>query len=369
MRPDRVLAVVPALNEEKHIMEVLKPLLEAKQQGLVDDALVIDDGSKDKTKEICESLGVRVIRHEENMGKGSALLTALEVAGQEDFSIIFMTDADMVDLTVQQISGFIEKIKDRNQIYMIRAPYRQVNNEIPEGSHTCTHDNSGFRAIRLSKLILTKKLVEALTSGKFTLEDAIEEHFRPPSVMEFDKWLIDDPERLSRGLRSIGVQVKGNLTLETGNDDPNMFLMRNSGGDRYNICYNKDSWNVTVAVNGLQVDTPPLRGKMVYSPNSTTLYVFNQSDYDEYKEHVLAVGGLGLKSRRRGGGHFDQVGILLEMAELSDYKLRRRERLAKLRLIRSCGLAESAGDARELARLDLDDIERMARGKDKNRLK
>jgi len=70
--------LIPAYNEEKAILETIEGV-----KGAVDDSyeiLVIDDGSMDRTYELAKSCGVRVIRHETNKGKATALKTGVENA-------------------------------------------------------------------------------------------------------------------------------------------------------------------------------------------------------------------------------------------------------------------------------------------------
>ena len=56
--------LVPAFNEEQSIAKVV---IDSKKFGTV---IVCDDGSTDATARIAESLGVVVIRHRKNEGKG-----------------------------------------------------------------------------------------------------------------------------------------------------------------------------------------------------------------------------------------------------------------------------------------------------------
>ena len=68
----KIVVVIPAFNEEKTIAKVV---VGAKKSA--DAVIVCDDGSTDMTAEIAGSLGIQLIRHEENSGKGRALATLI----------------------------------------------------------------------------------------------------------------------------------------------------------------------------------------------------------------------------------------------------------------------------------------------------
>ena len=84
-----VVACIPAYEEEKTIARVV---LQA--QRYVDRVVVCDDGSGDLTAEIAERLGADVVRHERNMGYGSALRTLFEKARELNADIMVILDAD-----------------------------------------------------------------------------------------------------------------------------------------------------------------------------------------------------------------------------------------------------------------------------------
>ena len=87
-----VSILIPAFNEQDGIGEVidsLQRLMEAEQ--ISGEILVIDDGSKDRTVEVVQSKGVRLIQHDSNQGYGSSLKTGIRHA-QHDLMLI--TDAD-----------------------------------------------------------------------------------------------------------------------------------------------------------------------------------------------------------------------------------------------------------------------------------
>ena len=68
----RVAAVIPAYNEEKHIGDVVR-----RTRQRLDDVLVVDDGSADKTSERAREAGGEVIVHDQNQGKGETIKTGL----------------------------------------------------------------------------------------------------------------------------------------------------------------------------------------------------------------------------------------------------------------------------------------------------
>ncbi|SFM56429.1 glycosyltransferase family 2 protein [Methanolobus profundi] len=70
-----IVAVIPAFNEEVHIHDVIK-----KAKHYVDEIIVVDDCSKDATAFIAQSLGVRVVHHDRNMGKVESLRSGFSAA-------------------------------------------------------------------------------------------------------------------------------------------------------------------------------------------------------------------------------------------------------------------------------------------------
>ena len=76
MRAKRVVVVIPAYNEERTIVGVIRGL---KQRGFT-RLIVIDDGSSDRTGELASCEGVIRLRHLLNRGLGGALGTGISAA-------------------------------------------------------------------------------------------------------------------------------------------------------------------------------------------------------------------------------------------------------------------------------------------------
>jgi glycosyltransferase involved in cell wall biosynthesis len=85
-----VTIVIPAHNEEGAIGAVLSALRGA-THPVIRQVIVVDDGSSDRTGEIAEAAGVRVIRQPSNRGYGAALKTGIRAASSE---YVLTMDAD-----------------------------------------------------------------------------------------------------------------------------------------------------------------------------------------------------------------------------------------------------------------------------------
>ena len=85
-----VHAVVPALNEEETVAEVVKRLA-----PVVDGTTVVDDGSTDRTGEVARAAGAAVIRHVQKSGKGAAIRTALAAILPTACTHVLLIDAGL----------------------------------------------------------------------------------------------------------------------------------------------------------------------------------------------------------------------------------------------------------------------------------
>lgn len=85
----RVVAAIPAYNEEGSIGQVVEESLR-----YVDRVFVIDDGSLDKTSEIATNAGATVFRHLTNRGYGASIKACLALAIASDADILVVLDGD-----------------------------------------------------------------------------------------------------------------------------------------------------------------------------------------------------------------------------------------------------------------------------------
>ncbi len=104
-----ISVIIPAYNEEKSIEETInKVKLTLKKTRINHEIIVIDDGSKDKTKEIIKNKfkDIILIEQEENRGYGASLKEGIKNA---KYKWIAITDADGT-YPIEEISKLLEYI-------------------------------------------------------------------------------------------------------------------------------------------------------------------------------------------------------------------------------------------------------------------
>ncbi|MBU4285012.1 glycosyltransferase family 2 protein [Patescibacteria group bacterium] len=85
----KIFVVIPAYNEEKTIGQVIREV-----KKYVDNIIVVDDGSTDKTYETAKKEEVSIYHHIINRGLGGALTTGIKGALLEHGDIFLTFDAD-----------------------------------------------------------------------------------------------------------------------------------------------------------------------------------------------------------------------------------------------------------------------------------
>ena len=124
--PQRTSIIVPVYNEEKTVVDVIEHL---KKLPFNKEIIIIDDGSTDGTREILSNikdLAVKIVFHETNKGKGSAIATGLKNAEGE---IIAIQDADL-EYDPNQLVELIKPIQDNKADVVYGSRFLKENPNI-----------------------------------------------------------------------------------------------------------------------------------------------------------------------------------------------------------------------------------------------
>lgn len=179
--------VIPVFNEEKNISELLDKIQNNLSSN--DQIIVVDDCSTDNTVDIVKTFPCELIKHENNIGKGQALINGISKAKGD---IIFFIDGDGQD-DPSEISKLVEKlnegydfvigsrfIPDKNQEKKKRYDQNALSPVNFVGNKTLTFlinklfdlniydTQSGFKCFRSDKLRSLK-----LESKKYEIETEI----------------------------------------------------------------------------------------------------------------------------------------------------------------------------------------------------
>lgn len=100
----KVTAIIAAYNEEKTIGPIIDVL---KEVPLIEQIVVVSDGSTDRTVEIARNKGVEVVELLHNIGKGGALYRGLEYIRTE---VVLLLDADLVGLQKDHVEALIQPV-------------------------------------------------------------------------------------------------------------------------------------------------------------------------------------------------------------------------------------------------------------------
>ncbi|MFN9993964.1 MAG: glycosyltransferase family 2 protein [Phycisphaerales bacterium] len=93
MTNPKLSVIIPAYNEQATILKLIERVRAVRIEK---EILIVDDCSRDGTSEVLKSIegtpGIRVIRHDMNMGKGAALRTGIRASCGD---IVIIQDADL----------------------------------------------------------------------------------------------------------------------------------------------------------------------------------------------------------------------------------------------------------------------------------
>ena len=162
----RVLAVIPAYNEEESIVPTMEEFLDT-DTGC--DYVIINDGSSDNTESICRQHGYNVISHPTNLGLTAGFQTGVKYALANDYDAVIQFDSDG-----QHVPSYIRPMVEKME---------RDGADIVIGSRFVKRKKSfsarmiGSRLITASIKLTTGKTITDPTSGMRLFNRAMMEEF------------------------------------------------------------------------------------------------------------------------------------------------------------------------------------------------
>ncbi len=134
-----VSVVLPALDEEATVGAIVetvrRELIEGLPVPLVDELVVIDSGSADRTAEVAAKAGARVVHRDEILprlpalhGKGEVLWRSLLATSGD---IVCFVDADLRDFSATFVSGIVGPLLTDPDVQFVKAMYDRPLGDTP----------------------------------------------------------------------------------------------------------------------------------------------------------------------------------------------------------------------------------------------
>ncbi|MFB7245883.1 glucosyl-3-phosphoglycerate synthase [Streptomyces populi] len=124
-----VSVVLPALNEEETVGEIVSVIRHdlMQQVPLVDEIVVVDSGSTDRTSAVAAAAGARVVHRDDILpripavpGKGEVLWRSLLVTSGD---IVCFVDADLKEFSSDFVSGIVGPLLTEPGVDLVKAMY------------------------------------------------------------------------------------------------------------------------------------------------------------------------------------------------------------------------------------------------------
>jgi glycosyltransferase involved in cell wall biosynthesis len=154
--PDRLLVIVPALNEEGAIGDVVRDIRRSVPDAPV---LVIDDGSVDATVVCARAAGAEVLPMPHHLGVGGCVQAGYKLAHELGFEYVIRVDGDGQH-DAADIPRILERLKSSGAEMVIGSRFVSEN-----GSKTSPVRSLGIRFFRMVLRPILGRTVHDPTSG------------------------------------------------------------------------------------------------------------------------------------------------------------------------------------------------------------
>ena len=202
-RPQKLIVIVPAYNEEERITETITDLLGIRQKLAAARftllLYVVDDGSTDETRRLAHEAGAdRILFHKVNQGLGAAVRTGLAAARADRADIVVKFDADLQH-DPMDILTLIQPILDDEADIVYGDRFERIEYKMP-----FVRRMGNIVFTRLMRW-LTKWPVSDSQPGIFSVNQAYLDVFHLPGDYNYTQQILLDA--CHKGMRFVQVPV------------------------------------------------------------------------------------------------------------------------------------------------------------------
>ncbi len=149
------VAIIPAYNEEVALGSIILRTLQ-----YVDEVIIVNDGSDDKTVDVAKLAGAEIINHATNLGKGEALKSGFSAIGDADVVVTIDGDGQhnpdeipsLIKPIIEDGADLVNGSRYMNGPEENTPAYRRVGQQVLDNATNIsagikvTDSQSGFRA-------------------------------------------------------------------------------------------------------------------------------------------------------------------------------------------------------------------------------
>lgn len=224
------LALIPAFNEERFIGSLVLAV-----RSYVDEVIVVDDGSTDRTAAIARLAGATVVRHGVNQGKAAGVNTGFAYARRLKPRAVVMLDGDGQH-SADDIERVLAPVLAGEADIVVGSRFLDVKSDIPAyrqfGQHgltlitnvasgvRCSDSQSGFRAFSAAAIDTL-----SFSQGGFSIESEMQFLIREHKLRVVEAPIsVTYAEKAKRNPVRHGIQVVNGVLRLVGQLRPLLFF-------------------------------------------------------------------------------------------------------------------------------------------------
>ena len=173
MTQKRVLLIIPAYNEEQNIEATVSQIMAyPKQERYALDYIIIDDGSTDRTGEICRQNQYPCVHLVQNLGIGGAVQTGYLYAASHQYDAAVQFDGDGQH-DIRSLNAILDPILDGTADFCVGSRFLDGTSQF----RSTALRQAGIRYLSVLLQVLTGLRISDPTSGYRAASGAVAAYF------------------------------------------------------------------------------------------------------------------------------------------------------------------------------------------------